>query len=472
MSQFARRVAKSIPLGLMLVSGSVHGQFLEPGAVALATFSGAGGFGWAASELGDINGDGAMEAMISATNSMGGYIDVYDGATGSLIVQLRGNDHGVVQFGWSLADAGDIDGDTVPDIAGGAPATGAVLIFSGADFSLIHRVDQLAAGERLGYAVAGVGDLNGDGFGEVIAGATLYDTTSANNIGRVYVINGADGTVLDTVDGEDALDQFGSATAGIGDITGDGVGDFAVGALNAGATAKGGIFIYDGATRAPLFPRIDAESSGISMGDFFVGPAGDADNDGTPDVYAGDYADNSLGGGTGRCYVISGATGQVLWTRSGSGPGQGLGCGRGAGGDVNGDGYDDVVVGSYTAGNGGSNAGRIQILSGLDGSIIRTVTNTTAGQQFGFDAVGIGDVSGDGLIDILVAAGGGNAGYIVRGELACLADVNVDGVATPADFTAWIAAFNAQSHRADQNADEMVTPADFTAWIANYNTGC
>ncbi len=459
-------------LVVALLSCAASAQFQEPGAAAIHSFSGTGGFGWAASELGDITGDGRMEAMISAPNTLGGYIDVYDGASGALLRQFRGADHGIASFGWSLADAGDVDGDTVPDIVGGAPNSGAVLIFSGADYSLIHRVDQLVTGERLGYAVAGVGDLNGDGFDDVIAGAPLYDIAGASNIGRVYVISGFDGSVLDSVLGETSADQFGTATAGIGDITGDGISDFAVGALNAGATAKGAVYIYDGATRALLFPRIDALSSGLSLGDFFVGPAGDADNDGIPDVYAGDYADNSLGGGTGRCYVISGATGLVLWTRAGSGLGQGLGCGRGAGGDVNGDGYDDIVVGSYTANNGANNAGRIQMLSGFDGSIIRTVTNTSAGQQFGFDAVGIGDVSGDGLIDFLVAAGGGNAGFVVRGELACLADVNLDGAASPADFSAWIAAFNAGSHRADQNGDEAVTPADFTAWIANYNAGC
>lgn len=459
---------QSVILAACISSGAT-GQFQEPGAVALHTFTGAGGFGWAASELGDISGDGRMEAMISATNSQGGYIDVYDGATGALLRQLRGVDQGVATFGWALADAGDVDGDTVPDIVGGAPNSGAVLIYSGADFSLLHRVNQQVSGERLGYAVAGVGDLNSDGYDDVIAGAPLFDIAGASNIGRVYVISGFDGSVLDTVLGETASDQFGTATAGIGDVTGDGVGDFAVGALNAGPTARGAVYLYNGATRALLFPRIDALSSGLSLGDFFVGPAGDTNNDGVPDVYAGDYADSTFGGGTGRCYIISGATGQVLWTRAGSGMGQGLGCGRGAGGDVNGDGYDDVVVGSYTANNGASNAGRVQVLSGFDGSIIRTITNTVPGQQFGFDALGIGDVSGDGLIDFLVAAGGGNAGYIVRGELACLADVNLDGAASPADFTAWIAAFNAGSHRADQNGDEAVTPADFTAWIANFN---
>jgi len=61
---------------------------------------------------------------------------------------------------------------------------------------------------------------------------------------------------------------------------------------------------------------------------------------------------------------------------------------------------------------------------------------------------------------------------IVYAATDCAADTNGDGMLTPADFTAWIAAFNAQGDACDQNADGLCTPADFTAWIANYNAGC
>lgn len=462
---------RALCVSFSTISGASLGQFQEPGSLALHTFTGTGGFGWAASAMSDVTGDGRMEAMISAPNALGGYIDLYDGATGALVHRFRGQDHGIVTFGFSLADAGDVNGDAVPDIVGGAPNSGAVLIFSGADFSLIHRVNQSQAGERLGYSVAGVGDLDADGFDDVIAGAPQFDLPGIGNIGRLYLISGGTGAVMGTVGGETAADLFGTAAGAIGDINADGVPDFAVGANNAGPTGRGAVYIYDGATLLPAFARIDALATGVILGDFFVGPAGDADNDGTPDIYAGDYSDSASGGGTGRAYVISGATGQILWTRAGSGAGQGMGPGRAAG-DINFDGFDDLAVGSYTAGNGATQAGRVQILSGLDGSIIRTVTNTIAGQQFGFDAVGIGDVSGDGLIDILVASGGGNAGSIVRGENPCPPDINLDGAASTDDFASWIAAYNAGDRKADLNRDELVAPNDFTAWIASFNAGC
>jgi len=91
--------------------------------------------------------------------------------------------------------------------------------------------------------------------------------------------------------------------------------------------------------------------------------------------------------------------------------------------------------------------------------------------------------SGDGqvLVDLfdglgLMAGNAGVPGLAVQlvGEMeeACLADVNGDGTLTPADFSAWISAFNARDMRADQNGDGAITPADFSAWVANYNAGC
>ena len=86
------------------------------------------------------------------------------------------------------------------------------------------------------------------------------------------------------------------------------------------------------------------------------------------------------------------------------------------------------------------------------------------------------DTKGQIMYDQWVASGKGPPVLMddvsIKLTLACLADVNGDGAATPADFTAWIAAFNAQGPGCDQNGDGLCTPADFTAWIANYNTGC
>jgi hypothetical protein len=92
-----------------------------------------------------------------------------------------------------------------------------------------------------------------------------------------------------------------------------------------------------------------------------------------------------------------------------------MGPGRGAG-DVNGDGRPDLIVGSYTSSAGAPQAGKVQIFSGADGSLLRTLTSTVENDQLGFDAVGLGDTNHDGLPDELISAANGNHVYIVAGR--------------------------------------------------------
>jgi hypothetical protein len=91
-----------------------------------------------------------------------------------------------------------------------------------------------------------------------------------------------------------------------------------------------------------------------------------------------------------------------------------MGPGREAG-DVNGDGVVDLAVGSYTSSDGASQAGQVEIFSGADGSLVRRMTSTTELENFGFDAVGIGDVSGDGVPDLVGSAASGDRVYVIAG---------------------------------------------------------
>ncbi len=103
-------------------------------------------------------------------------------------------------------------------------------------------------------------------------------------------------------------------------------------------------------------------------------------------------------------------------------------------------------------------------------TIIDTVTLAVIGQvDTGHPAANAG-ASADG--SVIAFASPAADGIVVVREESCVADTNGDGILTPADFTAWIAAFNAMSAACDQNGDTLCTPADFTAWIANYNAGC
>jgi hypothetical protein len=131
-------------------------------------------------------------------------------------------------------------------------------------------------------------------------------------------------------------------------------------------------------------------------------------------VYAADYADRAHGQGTGRAFVLDGADGTPFITWTGYRNKEGVGPGREAG-DVDGDGTQDLAIGHYTSSDGGRGAGKVTLLSGATGTVLRTITSTTRGENFGFDTVGLGDVNGDGLPDLLVSAATGQAVYVIAG---------------------------------------------------------
>jgi len=386
-----------------------QGTFVETDVTVIHRIQGPGGtFGWAVAELEDIDNppDGVMDMIISGPGL--NKVWVYSGRTGTLIHEISAPP-GAQNFGNGVSDAGDTDGDGVHDIVVGAPGAGfgsypgGVHIFSGADGSLLLSVPGEAGGDQLGFGVGGVGDVNADGFDDVVAGAPGFGA----NVGRGYVLSGADGAFLHVFDGEGSGDFFGIGAAGARDINGDGIGDLIIGAQGAGANGKA--YVYSGADGSLLVETFGQAGASV-YGQFFVAGVGDVNNDGTRDVYVGDYSAN---GGAGKAYVHSGVDGSQLHVFPGAG-GDGVGPGRGAG-DVDGDGYSDLVVGHYTHGSGAGNAGRVTIRSGRTGQTLRTITSTTAGEQLGFDAVGLGDVNADGFIDYLLAAASGNRVYVVAG---------------------------------------------------------
>jgi hypothetical protein len=136
----------------------------------------------------------------------------------------------------------------------------------------------------------------------------------------------------------------------------------------------------------------------------FVTIAGDVDRDGTPDVYASDWPNAALGRSTGRVYVLSGADGHVIRTHTGEAPGDGFGTSSSKAGDVNGDGHADLVVGAWQHASRAVSGGKVYLLSGRDGALLRTWTGTVPGETLGFDAVAIGDVNGDTAVDFLLTS--------------------------------------------------------------------
>jgi hypothetical protein len=350
-------------------------------------------FGWAVADLRDMDGDAVPEVI---TGDPFGY-----GYSGSTVVlsgrdgqeRLRSPGQPGSLEGYAVADAGDQDGDGASDLISGAPGLDAAIVYSGATGDVLRTLSGEPM-ESFGVAVGRAGDVDGDGVDELVVGAEWADV-GGEDAGRVYLMSGDE--VLWYVDGEVAGDLLGSGTGSLGDVTGDGVPDVAVGARGNG----GRVYVLSGTDGAVVHTLTDPAGGGV-LGSFFVSGVGDLDGDSVPDLYGGDYA-------VARAHVWSGATGAELLTLQGETPQEGLGPGRYAG-DVDGDGVPDLAVGSYLYGEG---AGRVTVFSGADGSVLRTVTSLTAGENFGFDTIGLGDVDGDGSIDLLVSAATGNRVYLV-----------------------------------------------------------
>lgn len=409
--------AAAVVLVASLAPGAAATQtdgFLEPVEV-LHTLSGSnpGAFyGWAVSELGDVDGDGKTDLVVGEPFTATGTTWVHSGRTGALLYRLDGGPGD--QQGYAIADAGDTDGDGVPDIVSGAPGAGhgSAYLYSGATGRLLHRFSRGRDGDFFGAAVAGAGDVNRDGYADVLVGAPLNDGGGRDS-GRAYVFSGRTYKLIRKLDAGDEGDLFGSATDWAPDLDGDGRPELIVGAQDAGPTIGGKAYVFSGRNGRPLF-TIAPPASAVQFGSFFVAGVGDVNGDGTGDVYAADYADGSLGPGTGRAAVHSGADGSELRSWTGSAAGEGLGPGREAG-DVDGDGLVDLAIGSYTSSDGAPQAGKVEIVSGADGSLIRRITSTTAFENLGFDAVGVGDLNDDGVPDLLISAASGDHVYVVAG---------------------------------------------------------
>ena len=359
-------------------------------------------FGWIARNIGDVDGDHIPDVVTSApTKDIGGAnagrIYVYSTRTGKLLWTADG--HPGDQLGTGVEGAGDTNRDGVPDVVAGAPFGGKAYVYSGKDGHVLLTLTAEDKADQFGQHISSAGDVDHDGYADVIVGAPS-NNAGGQGAGRAYVYSGKDGHLLRTLTGEAAGDRFGSTVGGGG---GRKQSFLIVGAPGAGPGKHGRTYVYDGLSGKPKFV-IDSDETGNALGGMFVSVLGDVDGDKVPDIYASDWSNSAKGPSTGRVYVHSGKDGRRLLMLTGQTAGEGFGIGPATAGDVDHDGHADLIIGSWQYAGAAPSGGRASLYSGKDGHLMKTFTGKVPGETFGFDAVGMGDVDGDGTIDFLITS--------------------------------------------------------------------
>ncbi|MBI5852505.1 MAG: FG-GAP repeat protein [Planctomycetes bacterium] len=337
-----------------------------------------------------------------------GVLRVHSGANGALLHEVHGPGDGD-EMGYSVDAAGDVDGDGHADfivsrLIRAATFRGEARVYSGANGNLLYTVAGANDYDFFGISVAGIGDANGDGYDDFTVSAPGKDDNGSAS-GEILAYSGKTGAVLWSADGDAPVEQLGWWVSGAGDVDGDGFTDVVAGAPFADAPGKlecGKVRIFSGRTGATIRTHI-GDASGDRLG-WSVSRAGDVNHDGYADVICGAHLNDGGGLDAGLAHVYSGADGSVLYTWSGDLPGDQFGWSVRNAGDVDADGWEDLLVGGRLADTNGVDAGVAKLFSGRTGNVLHTWAGHDAGDQMGFSVGSAGDVDSDGYADVILGA--------------------------------------------------------------------
>ena len=400
--------------------------------------------------------------------------------------------------GVSVSSAGDVNGDGFDDIiigASGADPNGinrageSYVVFggrSGFDSSLNLSgldgrngfvINGINRHVNSGSSVSSAGDVNGDGFDDIIIGTSFFDLSGEVNAGESYVVFGGSGGFtpslnLSSLDGRNGFmingidhnDLFGASVSSAGDVNGDGFDDIIIGARGADPNDEvnaGESYVVFGSSGG-FTPSLNLSSldgrngfminghGAYDLSGYSVSSAGDVNGDGFDDiiigaVQKGDY--NSYDYGSGESYVVFGGSsgfdpslnlssldGRNGFMISGRRPTDNFGGSVSSAGDVNGDGFDDIIIGARSVGPkhvhgfnyshvgasyvvfGGSGEFDSSLnLLGLDGRNGFVLNGINEDDYSGSSVSSAGDVNGDGFDDIIIGADGAGESYVVFG---------------------------------------------------------
>ena len=573
-------VTATFAAALAIAPTAAHAQF--PASFDLSTIDGTNGFviqgidpgddsGTSVSGVGDFNGDGFDDVIIGApyanfnnSSYLGASYVVFGGNSGPTsplgVGALNGSNgfsiNGIISDGFggnSVSGAGDVNGDGFDDLIVGAVgadtngnfATGqSYVVFgnnSGAsssfDLNTLNGTNGFAINginsfDGSGRSVSGAGDFNGDGFDDLIIGASRADPSGNTSAGQSYVVfgnnsgfspsldlNTLNGTNGFAINGNNSGDQSGGSVSSAGDVNGDGFDDLIIGARFAdpnGNSAAGQSYVVFGNSSGSS-PSLNLStlngtngfvingSGALDLSGNSVSGAGDINGDGIDDVIIGNYPSSSVS----DSYVVFGqitgfSSSLDLSTLNGANgftltgiPGSFTGVSVSGAGDVNGDGFDDLIIGASEAidtitslagasyvvfgtNNGFSSSLDLSTLDGTNGFVLNGVNFD---DRSGNSVSAAGDVNGDGIDDLIIGAYLGNRvldqlsnastgeSYVVFGQAAVpsplIGDVNQDGEVNFLDIAPFISILSSDGflEEADINEDGVVDFLDISPFI-------
>lgn len=296
------------------------------------------------------------------------------------------------RFGQAIAGVGDLDADGFDDFVVGAPNAyvffnGSASLISGRDRSVLWTVAG-ASRDHFGTSLALGDDVDGDGVNDIAIGAIQHKSDLTNAYGYVRLVSGASGATIWTRKGAGVVEYLGISLAAVGDLDHDGVADFV-----AGSNLKV-VRVISGASGALLGSITGGYTFGTS-----VSAAGDADADGTPDFLIATPA-------YGIVNLFSGASFQITRTWNATVANEGIGTGMADVGDWNADGVDDHAIGSPGFDVGAIDGGAVHVYSGSNGALLRAFHGTVDAGRLGTRIDAAGDVDLDGHLDLVASAPG------------------------------------------------------------------